>query len=256
MKKIKLRGSPETIKAFTMKCHYDRPETLLLFQNLIIIQWRKSGMDIETATKGLSFYLGLNPLSPTGDKLSGYYYPEEKWVCIPKFWWDSGLPQDPFMLTVHHEMGHHVHFSHMGKDGSPLWQEWAAMTGKTLDFGSYPSATGRKEVPNTSSYEDFANDFQRTMDGRHKGATFEERRRFYFGLWGQTKVKKHIELIIGDRRAKVDGRTVELDVPAQVVSGRTLVPFRFIAEAFGAQVDYFPKDGKTEKVTAEMEVLL
>jgi hypothetical protein len=47
-----------------------------------------------------------------------------------------------------------------------------------------------------------------------------------------------VELQIGSRNASVDGRTVMLDVPAQIVGGRTLVPLRFVSEALGAQVDY------------------
>jgi hypothetical protein len=47
-----------------------------------------------------------------------------------------------------------------------------------------------------------------------------------------------VYLPIGSRTATRDGRRVHLDVPAQVVEGRTLVPLRFIAEAFGANVDW------------------
>ncbi len=45
-----------------------------------------------------------------------------------------------------------------------------------------------------------------------------------------------IELRIGERVAKVNGRAVSLDVPAQVYRGTTLVPLRFMGEALGAQV--------------------
>ncbi|QGP92741.1 hypothetical protein MGLY_21310 [Neomoorella glycerini] len=48
-----------------------------------------------------------------------------------------------------------------------------------------------------------------------------------------------IRLVIGSNKALVDGVTVDLDVPAQVVDGRTLVPLRFVSEKFKAKVDYF-----------------
>jgi len=48
-----------------------------------------------------------------------------------------------------------------------------------------------------------------------------------------------IRLVIGSNKALVDGVTVNLDVPAQVVDGRTLVPLRFVSEKFKAKVDYF-----------------
>lgn len=47
-----------------------------------------------------------------------------------------------------------------------------------------------------------------------------------------------VELQIGSRIARVDGRAMTLDVPAMVMGGRTLVPLRFISEALGATVDY------------------
>lgn len=243
----------ETLGGDTLKVYFDRPESYALFESLILSQWRSSGMDVDTVTAGVSFYLGLNPQSPVGDRLSGYYSPDKKWIVIPKLWWELGM-EEPYMLTMHHELGHHIHCSFMGIDGGVLWQEWAALTGKRLDFGSYQAGT--KEVPNTPSYEDFANDFARTVDGRHKGEALKERRRFYFGLWGQKSMRRKIELTIGSKTATVDGKAVELDVPAQIRDGRTLVPFRFVGEAFGAKVDYFPKVGRVERITAELEVAL
>lgn len=47
-----------------------------------------------------------------------------------------------------------------------------------------------------------------------------------------------VELQIGSTVAHVNGAAVTLDVPAQIVGGRTLVPLRFISESLGAQVNY------------------
>ncbi len=239
-----------------MRVYFDRSETYALFSKLILTAWQNSGMDIDTVTDGITFHLGLNPRSPAGDRLSGYYSSDGPIVVIPKMWWDelAWPAQEAYMLTAHHELGHHIHIKWMGKDGGPLWQEWSIMTGKRLDFGSYHS--GLKEVPSVPAYEDFANDFARTVDGRHKGEVLKERRRFYFGLWGQKTMRRKIELTIGGKTALIDGQATKLDIPAQIRDGRTLVPFRFIAEGFGARVDYSPKEGPVERVTAELEVVL
>jgi len=48
----------------------------------------------------------------------------------------------------------------------------------------------------------------------------------------------HIVLTIGSTTASVDGRTVRLDVPAQIMDNYTYVPLRFVAEATGAKVQW------------------
>jgi len=58
--------------------------------------------------------------------------------------------------------------------------------------------------------------------------------------------KSQMTLPLGSRTATVDGRTVNLDVPASVVGGRTVVPLRFVAEALGAQVLW---EGAARRVT-------
>lgn len=52
------------------------------------------------------------------------------------------------------------------------------------------------------------------------------------------KDDKKIYLKIGDKTAKIDDRIVNLQVPAQIINSRTLVPLRFISESIGAKVDY------------------
>lgn len=59
---------------------------------------------------------------------------------------------------------------------------------------------------------------------------------------------KHIELQIGSTSAYVNGALVTLDVPAQAVDGRTMVPLRFIAESLEAKVNY-KKDTNTVTIT-------
>ena len=51
----------------------------------------------------------------------------------------------------------------------------------------------------------------------------------------------NVELKIGSDKMKVNDRVVQLDAPAEIKDGRTFVPLRAIAEAFGEKVD-FSKD--------------
>jgi len=53
------------------------------------------------------------------------------------------------------------------------------------------------------------------------------------------KGETEISLVI-DGQATKDGEVVPLDVPASIVQGRTLVPLRFVSEAMGSQVDWYP----------------
>lgn len=49
---------------------------------------------------------------------------------------------------------------------------------------------------------------------------------------------KIIILQLDNKIATVNGKEVELDVPAKAINGTTLVPVRFIAESLGAEVDW------------------
>lgn len=58
--------------------------------------------------------------------------------------------------------------------------------------------------------------------------------------------KTVIKMQVGNFKATVDGKTVIMDVAPKIENQRTLVPLRFIAEAFGATVEWDPK---TEGIT-------
>ena len=45
-----------------------------------------------------------------------------------------------------------------------------------------------------------------------------------------------IQLPLGGRTARVNGRSVSLDVPAMSMAGSTMVPLRFVGETLGATV--------------------
>lgn len=53
-----------------------------------------------------------------------------------------------------------------------------------------------------------------------------------------------IVLQIGSKNASISGKAVTVDPPPYIKSGTTLVPLRFISEAFGASIDWQPKQGK------------
>ena len=55
-----------------------------------------------------------------------------------------------------------------------------------------------------------------------------------------------VSMIIGSHILSRNGEPIRLDVPAQIVGGRTLVPARAIAESFGAEVVW---DAGTRTVT-------
>ncbi|WCK57154.1 stalk domain-containing protein (plasmid) [Aneurinibacillus sp. Ricciae_BoGa-3] len=49
---------------------------------------------------------------------------------------------------------------------------------------------------------------------------------------------KSLQLVIGNVQAKINGKPFLLDVPAQIIKGKTYVPIRFISEQYNAQVNY------------------
>jgi hypothetical protein len=65
-----------------------------------------------------------------------------------------------------------------------------------------------------------------------------------------TKGNLDLELPIGSRTAKVNGKNVSLDVPAMTIGGSTMVPLRFVGEALGADVSW---QNSTQTVQIAME---
>ncbi|WP_159426219.1 copper amine oxidase N-terminal domain-containing protein [Desulfolucanica intricata] len=53
-----------------------------------------------------------------------------------------------------------------------------------------------------------------------------------------TKGTNQIKLRIGDKTAYKNGLPITLDVPAKIVSDRTMIPVRFVSEAMGAKVQW------------------
>jgi len=53
-----------------------------------------------------------------------------------------------------------------------------------------------------------------------------------------TRGDQTLVLTLGETEVLVNGEPIQLDVPAQAMNGRTVVPLRFIAEQMGFEVDY------------------
>jgi hypothetical protein len=60
--------------------------------------------------------------------------------------------------------------------------------------------------------------------------------------------KTIVEIWIGKKEAKVNGAEYKLASPPVIVSGKTLVPLRFVAEALGAKVTW---QGETKTIIIE-----
>ena len=53
-----------------------------------------------------------------------------------------------------------------------------------------------------------------------------------------TRQNSAVKLQVGSHNAWVDGNSMPMDAPARLMSGRTMVPLRFLSEALGAGVDW------------------
>ena len=54
-----------------------------------------------------------------------------------------------------------------------------------------------------------------------------------------------VRIPIGSKQSTVNGQAVDVDVPAQIVNGRTFIPLRFVGEALGDEVKW---DGEQRQV--------
>lgn len=67
-----------------------------------------------------------------------------------------------------------------------------------------------------------------------------------------TKEKKSVELTINSKIVYVDKKEIEIDVPGQIINGRTYVPLRFGAEGMGGTITW-DNDTKTAKIDDYMK---
>jgi len=71
---------------------------------------------------------------------------------------------------------------------------------------------------------------------------------FNKGVINATKGRKEVQLTVGKSVATVNGKEIALSHPPFVSKGVTYVPLRFLADAFGAEVNF---DSKAQTVTIQ-----
>jgi hypothetical protein len=65
-----------------------------------------------------------------------------------------------------------------------------------------------------------------------------------------------LELTIDSATAYLNGKPIALDSPPAIISGRTMVPIRFISESFGCKVEWDAKEGKITIIRHDMTIRL
>lgn len=107
------------------------------------------------------------------------------------------------------------------------------LNGNAIDCASYGQEAeiveGRTLVPLRAIFETLGASVE--WDGTTKTVT---------SVLGETEIK----LTVGEKALYKNGTALELDVPAQIMSGRTMVPVRAISESFGVTVAW-DKETKT-----------
>lgn len=113
--------------------------------------------------------------------------------------------------SLPHEIGHYIHLTKFGEDGSIWWAKACALMGKSMDFGGQQSGTYWFRP----SYEDFANYFEACIEGRKKDEVFMNFVRGLFGIKYRIYTDEHY--IIAKDKYGLD---------------RAHVPIRLITETF------------------------
>ena len=73
---------------------------------------------------------------------------------------------------------------------------------------------------------------------------------------GSTEKQINIKLTLNKKDGKINNNDIELDVPPQKVKGRTLVPIRFLSEAFGCTVEWEAKEGRITIARKDFQIVL
>ena len=65
------------------------------------------------------------------------------------------------------------------------------------------------------------------------------------------KADRRVELHIYKDTARIDNVPYQMDIPAQLIGGRAMVPLRFLSQALGAQVEWIPEEYAVEISTGD-----
>lgn len=160
-----------------------------------------------------------------------------------------------YQLPVNLEMALHMNKIYdvtqtkkINQEASKVYYDYTVNKVYTIKFKKYPIITvkynngvinfdqlpiienGRTLVPLRAIFEKIGADVE--WDGDTQTVT-------------ATKGDISISLTINSTTAIKNGQNITLDVPAKIVSGRTLVPVRFVSDCFGVNVEW---DGATQTV--------
>jgi prenyltransferase beta subunit len=195
----------------------------------VIIALTALGIDPATDTRFIkidSDGIEYNPL----DALMGFRNEDGSYRHIEGGETDIMATEQAMMAVVSYQrmIGEEKPLFNM-KDASYMYK--VLLNGKYLSFSQPPiNESGRILVPMRKIFESLGAEVK--WDGDKSLVT---------GIFAD----KSIELKIGSLAAKVDGLEIELDVPAVIKNGTTLVPLRFISESLEKKVEW---DGEKDTV--------
>lgn len=135
-------------------------------------------------------------------------------------WVNAGAPKESYKQCVQdgkisslpHEIGHYIHLSKFGNDGSLLWLKACALMGVSPSFKYQREGSGYSW---RQSYEDFANYFEACIEGRIRDEVFMDFVRGLFGI--KYRIYTNKDYIIQKDKHGLD---------------RAWVPVRLITETF------------------------
>ncbi|PWW29429.1 copper amine oxidase-like protein [Cytobacillus oceanisediminis] len=117
-----------------------------------------------------------------------------------------------------------VWFSGMQNTSAASTNIMVLLDGEPLEFDQPPVIkSGRTLVPFRKIFEELGADV--SYDSKTKTVA-------------AVRADKVIKLKIGSVYTTVNGKTVKIDVPAQIINSRTMVPLRFVSESIGAKVSW------------------
>ncbi|WP_017755171.1 stalk domain-containing protein [Calidifontibacillus oryziterrae] len=140
----------------------------------------------------------------------------------------------------------------LGQEAPTIWASYKTWLNPTLTV-STPAKSSNNPIPVSNSISVVVNGETLIFDQEpyiYAGKTLVPLRGVFEKLeatvdWDQTK--KEVTAIKGDTtvwlkanslQAKINDIPTEIDVPVQIKEGRTMIPLRFIGEAFGANVQW------------------
>lgn len=213
-------------------------------QQTVPLGWLGQGLPFEVLVTGQQLLAGDDP---TAGNALGYWRPG--WIAL-------SLRVRDLRDTLAHEIAHDIWFQLSPEQQARFWEIVRQQPGDRYDWWAVsPWERAAEYISAALWHTPIADDILLHNDPDPTPETLERIRHLVLPIiarYGEAHItvgeEPRIVLTIGSPVAFVDGRQVDLDVPPQIVDGRTLVPLRFVAEAFGRRVDWEPKPGPVRRV--------